>query len=100
MHFSYPNVFHTLVQVATDICVKEPSYDKHDHEYVHQQPENQERPHHSTVNKMKTVSQIAALGPLLDTVDQVQYVMQSQVSVYFSLQNLFSLKAWINFLVL
>lgn len=69
MHFSYPNVFHTLVQVATDICVEKPSYDKHDHEDIHQQPENQERPHHSTANKMKTVSQIAALGPLLNTVD-------------------------------
>lgn len=55
LHFSYPNVFHTLVQVATDICVEKSSYDKHDHEDIHQQPENQERPHHSTVNKRKSV---------------------------------------------
>lgn len=54
VHLSYPNVFHTLVQVTAAICVEESSYYKQDHDDIHQQPENQERPHHSTVNKRKS----------------------------------------------
>lgn len=55
VHLSYPNVFHTLVQVTAAICVEESSYYKQDHDDIHQQPENQERPHHSTANKRKSI---------------------------------------------